>query len=454
MFDLDDLDELEKKQDVSGNDSTQSTNEDAKKVSIDMEAVKDASAVGGIARADSAVFSTPKSSPLSGTLVENDYLARHGISEMLDEAILVLTYEQPEDPHAFLIDCIKKHQAERKKAEAASNPSQPGESSIYAMSQRLAAWFRSTPPESEELREAWKKLHALEDEILRTDLGPEDVLRIEEDYRATFKLIEEEKEKSAEQAQEGATSTNIGEADADGQETRPSFIASSASVLSDIVVATSLPKISARSFSGLFYSSETTSAEGATEETAKAATEEIANAPQNANGDSVENPQEAQESSYFDYAAKKIETVKESTATLSTTAKEYSTYYYSRTSTYLTSLWGADILKSLTEGQKVVVKEDFKTNSKTPLEVKIGQAGVVRTIDADGDAEIDFEGHSSLQWVFRRNFHKLSVEATEGASEDKPEANTEANTEEPVSEEKREKQRGEIAWQQVFGIKM
>lgn len=466
MFDLDGLDELEKKEEGDEKVSAQNCNGDPSNMNIDVAVAKDADKAPTIPGADSSLFVTPKASNIgnasSSSSLENDYLVKHGISEMLDEAILVLTYEQPEDPHAFLIDCIKKHKAEQDK-NAASNSSSAQESTFFAMSKRMAAWWRSVPPEpedSEELKEAVKKLQLLEAEMDQIDqavdwekggnMEQSELVRIKEEYKAILQIIQEEQDKKEEarkKVQEAAENVTSTEATGESSPSRSSFIASSASVLSDIVVSASLPKISSRSFSGLFSTSECS----------EPASPANADAAKDIDGDSVENPQEAQESVY-DYAVKKTETVKESAAALGTAAKEYSNYaldylYKSQPSAYLSNMLSTqtEVLRSLKEGQKVVAKEDFATNSKTPLQVKVGQVGMVKTIDEDGDAEIDFEGCGSLQWVFRRNFHKLASEATDVEKENNGEVNEDKQAK---AEEKDEKKRGDIAWQQVFGIKM
>merc|ERR1712224_743830 len=60
-------------------------------------------------------------------------------------------------------------------------------------------------------------------------------------------------------------------------------------------------------------------------------------------------------------------------------------------------------------GATVVVKTPFKSNSKIPVQLEIGQVGLVKSVDADGDVEIDFRDHSSMQWVFRKHFDKLEI---------------------------------------------
>lgn len=61
-------------------------------------------------------------------------------------------------------------------------------------------------------------------------------------------------------------------------------------------------------------------------------------------------------------------------------------------------------------GTAVVVNTDFKSNSNPPVVLKRGYVGVVKHIDIDGDAEIDFRAHKELQWVFRKNYDKLDID--------------------------------------------
>merc|ERR1712224_927546 len=65
----------------------------------------------------------------------------------------------------------------------------------------------------------------------------------------------------------------------------------------------------------------------------------------------------------------------------------------------------------MTVGASVVVSTPFKSNSKIPVQLESGQIGVVKHIDCDGDVEIDFKAHSTVQWVFRKNFDKLVIGA-------------------------------------------
>lgn len=89
--------------------------------------------------------------------------------------------------------------------------------------------------------------------------------------------------------------------------------------------------------------------------------------------------------------------------------------------TFLGDVFRGDQMKV---GATVVVKASFKSNSKIPVRLHIGQTGVVKHLDSDGDAEIDFKDHPSIQWVFRKHFDKLAIRS---------DTQTEVKSEEPQS---------------------
>merc|ERR1719253_496160 len=57
----------------------------------------------------------------------------------------------------------------------------------------------------------------------------------------------------------------------------------------------------------------------------------------------------------------------------------------------------------------VVVVEAMQSNSKTKVQLLVGQAGKIIRIDEDGDALIDFKDHPQSQWVCKANLTKLSL---------------------------------------------
>jgi hypothetical protein len=69
--------------------------------------------------------------------------------------------------------------------------------------------------------------------------------------------------------------------------------------------------------------------------------------------------------------------------------------------------------KGLGIGARVVATETFMTDNNGANKVEIAQGvyGIVRKLDEQGDALILFEGESEDKCVFRRNFHRLKLEA-------------------------------------------
>lgn len=65
----------------------------------------------------------------------------------------------------------------------------------------------------------------------------------------------------------------------------------------------------------------------------------------------------------------------------------------------------------LAEGDIVVAKIDFKSNSERKRPIRQGMLGRVRRVDEDGDALVKFDNVEVQQWVFSRNFCKLQVNA-------------------------------------------
>ena len=58
-------------------------------------------------------------------------------------------------------------------------------------------------------------------------------------------------------------------------------------------------------------------------------------------------------------------------------------------------------------GATVCVRMPFVTNSKCSVDLVSGMVGIVRRIDAKGDALIKFEDLKTSHWIFKRNFDKL-----------------------------------------------
>lgn len=66
-------------------------------------------------------------------------------------------------------------------------------------------------------------------------------------------------------------------------------------------------------------------------------------------------------------------------------------------------------MSAISTGRDVEVLEGFLSNSEPRKKLRKGLRGRVRLIDADGDAEIDFEGLPETQWVFSEHFDRLRV---------------------------------------------
>lgn len=258
MFDLNDLDELEKQE------------ERLERVSEKSEVSKnrDQSGSQGIAcRADPRVFfKKPKAHAVGRAAVENAYLERHGILEMFNEVLLVLTYEQPEDPHVFLIDCIKKYATARawsqpqpiykvvsgrsgqtgaaaravpqhqpthrfdsgRSGQPGADPSLIQESPMSAISKHLSSWWRSTPTDardSETLRGYANDLRILEEALSKPGLTPADVMTLESLYKTTLKYIGEEQER-IEKAKSQQEVAELCAANTAAEESKSSFIGS------------------------------------------------------------------------------------------------------------------------------------------------------------------------------------------------------------------------------------
>jgi len=58
-------------------------------------------------------------------------------------------------------------------------------------------------------------------------------------------------------------------------------------------------------------------------------------------------------------------------------------------------------------GDQAEVTEAFKSCSTEPMQLRVGDIGTVMTINADGDALLDFHGHEKQRWVSREDFNKL-----------------------------------------------
>ena len=69
-------------------------------------------------------------------------------------------------------------------------------------------------------------------------------------------------------------------------------------------------------------------------------------------------------------------------------------------------------LAGLVAGDRVVASETFWSDSAVPALILEQERGLVVQLDADGDALIDFETHTSRRWVFRRNLEKLALQGS------------------------------------------
>merc|ERR1712232_1116854 len=62
--------------------------------------------------------------------------------------------------------------------------------------------------------------------------------------------------------------------------------------------------------------------------------------------------------------------------------------------------------KAVFAGSRVKVVQAFMSNNlENKIELKVGMCGLVDEVDADGDANITFEGVLRKQWVLKKNFH-------------------------------------------------
>jgi len=60
--------------------------------------------------------------------------------------------------------------------------------------------------------------------------------------------------------------------------------------------------------------------------------------------------------------------------------------------------------KQLEKGDSVEVTNTFDSDSTTAVQLLKGEIGIVKDIDKDGDAVLEFEGHETKEWVFKKNF--------------------------------------------------
>lgn len=65
----------------------------------------------------------------------------------------------------------------------------------------------------------------------------------------------------------------------------------------------------------------------------------------------------------------------------------------------------------LAEGDLVVAKVGFKSNSERKRPIRQGMVGRVRRVDEEGDALVKFDNIEREQWIFSKNFRKLQVNA-------------------------------------------
>lgn len=73
---------------------------------------------------------------------------------------------------------------------------------------------------------------------------------------------------------------------------------------------------------------------------------------------------------------------------------------------------GASTGIPLAMGDNVEVREKFKSHNSNPVDLNLGEKGVVKRIDELGDALIEFPNRATCprQWVSAMNFHKLEVD--------------------------------------------
>lgn len=63
---------------------------------------------------------------------------------------------------------------------------------------------------------------------------------------------------------------------------------------------------------------------------------------------------------------------------------------------------------ALKQGQMVIVRQDFESDSSQPIHLKAGWRGRVLQVDGDGDAEILFAGQGR-EWIYRANFFNIAT---------------------------------------------
>eukprot|EP00440_Ansanella_granifera_P065217 gb/GFBE01070723.1/.p1 GENE.gb/GFBE01070723.1/~~gb/GFBE01070723.1/.p1 ORF type:complete len:382 (+),score=71.82 gb/GFBE01070723.1/:1-1146(+) len=70
-----------------------------------------------------------------------------------------------------------------------------------------------------------------------------------------------------------------------------------------------------------------------------------------------------------------------------------------------------DVMKviSFQEGDIVMVKEAFRSDSQVKEMLKERMIGTIHTVDEDDDISVEFDGLEGRQWVFSKNKHKLRI---------------------------------------------
>lgn len=58
-------------------------------------------------------------------------------------------------------------------------------------------------------------------------------------------------------------------------------------------------------------------------------------------------------------------------------------------------------------GDRVMTTQELMSDSEEPVKLPKSTQGVVKRIDSDGDASIDFEGTELVEWVFKERFALL-----------------------------------------------
>eukprot|EP00665_Eupelagonemidae_sp_cell47_P017771 gene17771-biopygen8540 len=61
------------------------------------------------------------------------------------------------------------------------------------------------------------------------------------------------------------------------------------------------------------------------------------------------------------------------------------------------------------EGDIVAVSSDFMSDSEDAVLLKKGMKGIIKKIDKEGDANIDFDDLPGYKFVFKKNFDKLRI---------------------------------------------